>query len=118
MACSDIDVDVIQYELYNGGIRRASESIYEECSRNPLVFRNLVQDGNTLKIAYTDNEIFATFKDEQTAYSVMTILENAEVCADFIMGDCTTFVDEVSNEVCDDYRYIECPGCGEGIDLP
>lgn len=117
MACSDIDVDVIQYELYNGGIRRASESIYEETSRNPLVFRNLVQDGNTLNIIGS-SEPFATFQDEQTAYSVMTILENAGVCADFIMGDCTTFVDEVSNELCYDYKYVECPECGEDIDLP
>lgn len=118
MTCSDIDVEAIKYELYQGGVRDASESLYEETSRNQLVFRNLVQDGNTLKIAYTDNETFAIFKDEQTAYSVMTVLENAGVCADFIMGECTTFVDKVSNEVCDDYKYVECPECGEGIDFP
>lgn len=115
MACSDIDVDTIKYELYNRGVRRASESIYEEVSRNPLVFHNLVQDGNTLKIIGSNGEPFATFRDEHTAYSVMTILENAGVCADFIIGECTKFIDEVSNEVCDDYIYIECPECGEGF---
>lgn len=118
MTCSDIDVETIKYELYQGGVREASESVYEETSRNPLVFRNLIQDGNTLKILGSGGEPFATFKDEQTTYSVMTILENAGVCADFIMGECITFVDEVSKEVCDDYKYIECPECGEGIDLP
>lgn len=117
MACSCIDVGEIKHELYNRGVRRASESIYEEVSRNPLVFRNLVQDGNTLKILGSNGEQFATFQDEQTAYSVMTILENAGVCADFIMGECTKLIDEVSNEVCDDYKYVECPECGEGFDI-
>lgn len=117
MMCSDIDVEEIKYELYQRGVRDASESIYEETFRNPLVFRNLVQDGNTLKILGSNGEPFATFQDEQTAYSVMTVLENAGVCADFIMGECTTFIDEVSNELCDDYKYIECPECGEKIDL-
>lgn len=118
MSCTDIDVETIKYELYQGGVRRASESIYEDTSRNPLVLRNLVQDGNTLKIAYTDNETFATFKDEQTAYSVMTILENAGVCADFIMGECTTFVDEASNEVCDDCKYVNVPGAEKRLTFP
>lgn len=118
MTCSDIDVETIKYELYQGGVREASESVYEETSRNPLVFRNLIQDGNTLKILGSGGEPFATFKDEQTAYSVMTILENAGVCADFIMGECITFVDNVSTALEESRVYIGCPECGEEIEFP